>query len=144
MYHKVAISGLSLTAVLYFSVALISIYMFGDCLESSVLLNIGGEQPTNWESYVVRVAFMIVLACHIPFIFYMGKEGLLIIIDEIDRKSISSALVLKLQANKMYSIQENAIKEPPNPDLPLPSIEIDGNPCRQSYTSILDEEIRKS
>lgn len=87
---------------------------------------------------------MIVLACHIPFIFYMGKEGLLIIIDEIDRKSISSALVLKLQANKMYSVQENAIREPPNPDLPLPSIELDGNPCRQSYTSILDEEIRKT
>lgn len=43
MYHKVAMSGLSLTALLYFSVALISIFMFGDCLESSVLLNIGGE-----------------------------------------------------------------------------------------------------
>lgn len=75
---------------------MISLYMFGDCLQSSVLLNIGAEEPTNWESYVVRLAFMIVLACHIPFIFYMGKEGLLIIIDEIDRKSISSALVLKL------------------------------------------------
>jgi len=87
---------------------------------------------------------MIVLACHIPFIFYMGKEGLLIIIDEIDRKSISSALVLKLQNNHAYSVREDAIKEPPNLELPLPSFEEGGNPCRMSYNEILNEEIRKS
>jgi hypothetical protein len=42
---------------------------------------------------------MIVLVCHIPFIFFAGKQGLLIIIDEIDRKSISSALWHKVNAN---------------------------------------------
>jgi hypothetical protein len=39
---------------------------------------------------------MIVIACHIPFIFFSGKEGLCIIIDELDRKSMASALWLKL------------------------------------------------
>lgn len=143
-YNKVAFAGLSLTACLYFSVALVSIFMFGDCLQSSVLINIGAETPANWESYVVRVAFMIVLACHIPFIFYMGKEGLLIMVDEHMRQSISSALVLKLQANQTYSMKDGAITEPPNPNLPIPSIDETGNPCRMSYNELVTEEIRKS
>lgn len=41
---------------------------------------------------------MIVIACHIPFLFFSGKEGTLIIIDELTRKSISRALQQKLNA----------------------------------------------
>lgn len=65
---------------------------------------------------------MIVIACHIPFIFFSGKEGVCIIIDELDRKSISSALFHKLQNNTQFA-RETEGELPPNPDLPCPGEE---------------------
>ena len=69
--------------------------MFGDGLQSSVLLNVGEikhDGKAYWETYISQVSFMLLLSCHIPFIFYAGKEAMLIVIDEILHKSISNAL----------------------------------------------------
>jgi hypothetical protein len=73
----------------------VSVLLFGEqitVMSTNIILNINRENivdPDRWESYILRILFMLVLACHIPFIFFSGKESLLIIIDEIDRKSIS-------------------------------------------------------
>ena len=127
-YKKVSKYGLPLTACIYFAVGTICIFMFGESLTSQVLENIGDARQVDnpdkgfWEGYMVQVSFMIVLMCHIPFIFYSGKEGMLIIIDEIQRRSISNALWHKLQTNKHFSaLPDN--DNPPNPDLPIPGDE---------------------
>ena len=71
-------SGLSL--LIYVSLGILSIYIFGSDLESSVLKNVDEEK--NVYSYIIRVAFLLVLACHIPYIFFPTKESFLIIVDE--------------------------------------------------------------
>ena len=73
-----------------------------------VLLDIGNSRHKNdpnqsfWEAVIFQVSFMIVLMCHVPFVFYTGKEALLICVDELNRKSISNALWHKLQDNTHF------------------------------------------
>jgi hypothetical protein len=101
-----------------------------------VLLNIGDSHHKNdpsksfWEFYICQFSFMLVLSCHIPFIFFSGKEAILIIVDEITRKSISSALWHKLQGNAHFSMAPEH-QEVPNPNLPIP-----GDNVKQSFQQV--------
>lgn len=119
--------ALGFSLVIYYSVALVGIALFGEALNSSILYNFGTPAYYNpntvkpyWESYVIQFSFMIVLLCHIPFIFYGGKEGLCIIVDEASRKSISNVLWHKLQAVNMEFAEQAKEIPAPNPGLKLP------------------------
>tara|TARA_B110000285_G_C15094322_1_gene600992 strand:- start:999 stop:1442 length:444 start_codon:yes stop_codon:yes gene_type:complete len=95
---KVTITyGIGLTFFIYTFLSVVCVLLFGggvrlstnimDCVNKEYAID-----PNRWESFVLQFLFMIVLACHIPFIFFSGKESLCIIIDEIDRRSISTTL----------------------------------------------------
>ena len=123
-YLKVNKYGLALTMAIYTSVAILTIAMFGDNISAVLLTDIGTAETPNgfayWESYFIQIAFMILLACHMPFIFFAGKEGMLIIVDETARKSISNALWHKLYATGNQFEAENRDSLPPAPELPAP------------------------
>lgn len=82
--------GLIMSYSLYAAMGILAIYVFGTGISTSVMDNIDIE--SSWSSYVIRLSFMVVLGCHIPYIFFAGKESLLLTIDEIRRSSMSQAL----------------------------------------------------
>lgn len=66
-----------------------------------MLNNIGQKYEGGkvyWEAYLMQAIFLVIMACHIPFVNFAGKESLLIIVDEAHRKSISATISLKLKA----------------------------------------------
>ena len=88
---------------IYIIVGLLGIFFFGMVIEKSILANIADEGKI-WESITLRIIFLLVLACHIPFIFFTGKESILAIVDETQRKSISDHLNTKFRE---YLIKDN-------------------------------------
>lgn len=90
--------------IIYVSLGIISIYMFGSSLDVSVISNVDKEK--NIYSYIVRLAFMIVLACHIPYVFLPTKEGLLIIFDEFKNKSMEKMISEKVHKDTQVFEQE--------------------------------------
>lgn len=80
---------------IYVSLGILSIYTFGSDLKANVMTNVDEEK--NAYSYIIRIAFLIVLACHIPYIFFPTKESFLIIIDEAQNSSMQKAIEYKIQ-----------------------------------------------
>jgi hypothetical protein len=89
-----------LISSIYIILAIVTLSIYGSTLKPSILDNIStrrnDEGKEFWECYMMQFLFLIVIACHIPYVFFSGKESLLIIIDETMRKSISKTLEKKL------------------------------------------------
>lgn len=75
---------------LYLTVGILTLYVFGTDVHTSFMDNIALQ--VSLSSYIIRFTFIVVLICHIPYVFFSGKESVLICIDEIRRQSMSEAL----------------------------------------------------
>ena len=85
---KSVIFAVIISLFIYITLSILGVYMFGSRIQADLLDNIG-EDGYHWESTILSVAFLVLIVCHIPFVFFYGKETFLILIDEIDRKSVS-------------------------------------------------------
>lgn len=83
-------SGVSLLGILIFGANIVQSggNLIGN-IDREVALDTGNN---HWEAYVMRLLYFIIVITHTPPIFFPGKEAILIMIDEIDRKSISNTL----------------------------------------------------
>lgn len=53
--------------------------------------NISNDPNKTYSNFILMGMFMIIAAMHIPIVFFVGKEAILIIIDEIMRESSTKA-----------------------------------------------------
>ena len=72
---------LLLGSFLYLAVALLGLVLFGPNITADLFVNIALKEA-NWNTYLMRVAFIVVLATHIPYVFFCCKECFLLIFDE--------------------------------------------------------------
>jgi amino acid permease len=82
--------GMVETTIIYLCCGLFAVYLFGSSVNSNVLYNLDGE--TTIVSYLIRFSFLILLACHVPYVFFLGKEGACIVVDEVMTGSMSKSL----------------------------------------------------
>jgi len=74
--------------VAYVSFSFLALSSYGENLSPNIFDNLSHE--TNFASYIIRLVFLVIFFCNIPFIFLPGKECLLMIIDEIKHKTVST------------------------------------------------------
>lgn len=74
--------------------------MFGDNTNVNILLSMATKAGV--ASIILRIIFGLLLAVHIPYIFYVTKEALLVLIDEIWHSSVSKNLEDKLLSYKGF------------------------------------------
>lgn len=87
--------ALILVFVVYMIVSFIGVYAYGSSVSDNILKNL--DVKSNVFSYFLLVFFMVISAMHIPVIFYLGKESVLVTVDEIRNKSISMEHLRKIE-----------------------------------------------
>jgi hypothetical protein len=94
--------AIGFSSLVYTLIAILAIFRFGSSIQSNIMANINAEGK-DVLSIIVRVSFLLVIACHIPFIFFSGKECFLNMYFELTKRAISKALEMKMNKYKTGS-----------------------------------------
>ena len=79
-----------LTFSIYLTTSFLSLGLFGQNTTNNILLNfneLNGVMPM-----LMQLIFLVVLICHVPYTFLVGKEAICIVGDEILTKTMSKSL----------------------------------------------------
>ena len=81
--------------------------MFGELIESDLLINI--SQRPGSVSIFLRISYSLILLLHLPYYFFTVKEYILVMIDEVLNRSMSTSLEEKL--SDFYKKKESKKEE---------------------------------
>lgn len=84
---KATVLSFLICFTIYMLIIIISMFMYGDKIAENILVNVG--ESNDAYSIILQIIFLIIAAMHIPIVYYIGKENVLIIVDEITRRSYS-------------------------------------------------------
>ena len=87
-----------MSSIIYLTVAFTIIYIFGPNTKSNFMNNL--FELNSWQGETVRVSYLILIICHIPYIYFACKESALVIVCEIQKKSISKKLEQSIRMNE--------------------------------------------
>ena len=85
---KSTIGSFAFWVAVHIAVSVVALLKFGTYLKGNVLENVSdldGALPV-----IVDITFLLITTMHVPIVLFVGKESVLIIIDEIMRKSYSN------------------------------------------------------
>jgi len=80
--------------LVYLVTPLLAFGLYGSNVESNLLINIGEEKDAL--AIILEIMFLFIAITHIPIIFFIGKEAVLIMFDEATRQSYSKHALHKV------------------------------------------------
>ena len=102
---QASLVGIILNFLFASSVSVLGVYIFGSKLDKSLIDSFDAEGH-EVSSYLCRLTYMIMVIGHLPFIFFAGKESVLIIFEEYKYRSLTLTIdrSLRIHANDKHSI----------------------------------------
>jgi hypothetical protein len=98
----------------YQASSLISIGLYGNQIKSNMLVGLISAEGVL--PIILLIMFLFIAVMHIPIIFYIGKEAVLIIFDEITRKSYSKGKMATTPCLPQLEVPMEAELPAPNSD----------------------------
>lgn len=77
-----------MVVAIYSTLSVLSMLTFRSALRPDVMQNVS-MMSSPVASWILRIAFAVVIVCHVPYAFFSCKDAFLAIIDEVDRRSVS-------------------------------------------------------
>ena len=86
-----------LTLSIYLTTGFLALNVFGPNISNNILFNF--NKIDGFLPMLLQLIFLIVIICHVPYMFLVGKEAVCIVGDEILNKTMSSIVAVFVFTN---------------------------------------------